>query len=148
MSLASTLTSHFWIAIGLFSSVTQSYLTLRDLVDCSTPNFPVHHQLPELAQTHVHWVGDAIQPSHHLSYPSPPAFNLSQHQGLFQWVSSSHQVAKKAGASASVLPVNIQDWFPIWFSKIFFTTGLLIGANSLQKLLECFLNYMPHFGLI
>ena len=63
-------------------------------MDCSTPGFPVHHQLPEFTQTHVHWVGDAIQPSHPLSSPSPPAFNLSQHQGLFQWVSSSHQVAK------------------------------------------------------
>ena len=63
-------------------------------MDCSTPGFPVHHQLPELTQTHVHRVGDAIQPSHPLSAPSPPTFNLSQHQGLFQWVSSSHQVAK------------------------------------------------------
>ena len=63
-------------------------------MDCSMPGFPVHHQLPELAQTHVHRVGDAIQPSHPLSSPSPPAFNPSQHQGLFQWVPSSHQVAK------------------------------------------------------
>ena len=62
--------------------------------DCSTPGLPVHLQLPELAQTHVHRVGDAIQPSHPLSCPSPPAFNLFQHQGLFQWVSSLHQVAK------------------------------------------------------
>ena len=59
-----------------------------------TPGLPVHHQLPELTQTHVYWVGDAIQPSHPLSSPSPPAFNFSQHQGFFQWVSSSHQVAK------------------------------------------------------
>ena len=65
-----------------------------DPMDCSTPGFPVHHQLPELAHTHVHQVSDAIQPSHPLSSPSPPAFNLSQHQCLFQWVSSSHQVAK------------------------------------------------------
>ena len=63
-------------------------------MDCSTPGFPVHHQLPELTQTHVHPVGDAIQPSHPLSSHSPPAFNLSQRQGLFQTVSSSHQVAK------------------------------------------------------
>ena len=77
-----------------FSSVTQSCPALCDPMDCSTPGFPVHHQLPELVQTHVHRVGDAIQPSHPLSSPSPPAFNLSQHQGLFQWVSSSHQVAK------------------------------------------------------
>ena len=60
----------------------------------STPGLPVHHQLPESTQTHVHLVGDAIQPSHPLSSPSPPAFNLSQHQGLFQWVTSSHQVAR------------------------------------------------------
>ena len=76
-----------------FSSVAWSYLTLCDSMDCSTPGFPVHHQLLGLAQTHVHWVGDAIQPSHPLSSPSP-AFNLSQPQGLFQWVSSSHHVAK------------------------------------------------------
>ena len=75
-------------------SVTKSCPTLCDPMDCSRPGFPVHHQLPELAQTHVHRVGDAIQSSHPLSSPSPPAFNLSQHQGLFQWVCSSHQVAK------------------------------------------------------
>ena len=63
-------------------------------MDCSTPGLPVHHQLLEFTQTHVHWVGDGIQPSHPLSSTSPPAFNLSQHQGLFQWVHSSHQVAK------------------------------------------------------
>ena len=68
----------------LFSSVTQSCLTLCDPVDCSMPGFPVHHQLPKLVQTHVHQVGDAIQPFHPLSSPSPSAFNLSQHQGLFQ----------------------------------------------------------------
>ena len=86
----------------MFSSVTQSCLTLCDPMNHSTPGLPVHHQLPESTQTHVHWVGDAIQPSHvvpfssnHLmSSPSPPALNLSQHQGLFKWVSSLHQVAK------------------------------------------------------
>ena len=66
-----------------FSSVAQLCLTLCDPMDCSTPGFPVHHQLPELTQTHVRRVGDAIQPSHLLSSPSPPAVNLSQHQGLF-----------------------------------------------------------------
>ena len=76
-----------------FSSVTQSSPTLCNPMDCSMPGFPVHHHLPEPAQTHVHWVGDAIQPSQTLS-SSSPAFSLSQHQGLFQWVSSSHQVAK------------------------------------------------------
>ena len=63
-------------------------------MDCSMPGLPVYHQLPEFTQTHFDWVGDAIQPSHPLLSPSPPAFNLSQHQGLFQWVSSSHQVVK------------------------------------------------------
>ena len=68
--------------------------TLCDPMDYSTPGLPVHHQLPELDQTHVHRVGDAIQPSHPLVSPSPPAFSLSQHQDLFQWVSFSHQLAK------------------------------------------------------
>ena len=74
------------------SSVAQSCLTLCDLMDSITPGFPVHHQLPEPAEIHLHWVGDAIQPSHPLS--SPSVFNLSQHQGLFQLVSSLHQVDK------------------------------------------------------
>ena len=77
-----------------FSSAAQLCPTLCDPMDCSMPGFPVHHWLPELAQTHVHWVDGTIQPSHPLLFPSPPALNLSQHQGLFQWVSSSHQVAK------------------------------------------------------
>ena len=77
-----------------FFSVAQSCLTLCDPMNCSTPGFPVHHQLPELAQTHVHWVGDANKPSHPLSSPSPPAPNPSQHQGLFKWINSSHEVAK------------------------------------------------------
>ena len=77
-----------------FSSVAQSYLSLCDPRDCSMPGLPVHQKLPEVTQTHVHQVSDAIQPSHPLSSPSPPTFNLSQHQGLFKWVTSSHQVAK------------------------------------------------------
>ena len=98
-----------------FSSVAQSRPTLCDLVDCSTPVFPVHHRLLELAQIHVHWVGDAIQPSHPLLSPSP-AFNLSQLQGLFiiksQFFASGGQ-SIGASASASVLPMNIQVWFPL-----------------------------------
>ena len=78
-----------------FSSVAQSCQTLCDLMNHSKPGLTVYHQLPEFTQTHVHWVNDAIQPFHPLLSPSPPAFNLSQHQGLFKWVSSSHQVAKK-----------------------------------------------------
>ena len=77
-----------------FSSVAQLCLTLCNPMNHSTPGLPVHHQLLESTQTFVHWVGDAIQPSYPLSSPSPPALNLSQDQGLFQWVSSSHQVAK------------------------------------------------------
>ena len=77
-----------------FSSVTQSCLTLCNPMNCNTPGLPVHHQLPEFTQTHIHWVGDAIQSSHPLSSPSPPAPNSSQHQCLFQWVNSSHEVAK------------------------------------------------------
>ena len=77
-----------------FSSVTQSCPTLCDPMNHSTSGLTVHHQLPEFTQTHVYWVGDAIQPSHPLLSPSPPAPNPSQHQGLFRWVSSSHEVAK------------------------------------------------------
>ena len=105
------------ILLLLFSG--QSYLTLWDSMDYSTPGFPVLHHLPEFAQTHVHWVGGAIQAPHPLSALSPPAFNLSQHQGLFQWISSWHQAAKVLElqhlieASASVLPVTIQGWFPL-----------------------------------
>ena len=77
-----------------FISVPQSCPALCDPMNHSTPGLPAHHQLLESTQTHVHWVGDAIQPSHPLSSPSPPALNLSQHQGLFKWVSSLHQVAK------------------------------------------------------
>ena len=90
-----------------FSSVTQLCPHLCNPMDCSTPDFPVHHQLLEIDQTHVHWVGNVIQPSHPLSSPSPPPFNLSQHQGLFKWVSSLHQVAK-------VLEFQLRmDWFDL-----------------------------------
>ena len=77
-----------------FSSVTQLCPTLCDPMNCSTSGLPVHHQLPEFTQTHIHWVSDAIQPSHPLLSPFPPASNPSQHQSLFQWVNSSHEVAK------------------------------------------------------
>ena len=91
-----------------FSSVAQSCLTLCDPMDCSMPGLPVHHKLPESTQTHVYQVGDAIQPSHPLSSPSPPAPNPSQHQGLFQrvnfFVSGSQTIG--VSASASVLPMN------------------------------------------
>ena len=89
-------------------SVAQSCLTL-----CSTPGLPVQHQLPDLTQTHAHWVGDAIQPSHPLSSPSPPAFNLSRNQGLFKWVSSSHQVAKQ-------LEIQLQHQSFQWIFRVDF----------------------------
>ena len=89
-------------------SVAKSCPTLCDPMNCSTPASSVLHHLPEFAQIYVHWVADAIQPSHPLSALSPAAFNLSQHQGLFQWVSSSHQVGQsvRTSASASSLPMN------------------------------------------
>ena len=96
-----------------FSSVTQSCPTLCDPMNCSSPGFPVHHQLLESTQTHVHWVCDAIQPYHPLSSPSP-AFNLSQNQGLFKWVSSLYQVAKLLEFQLQNQSFqSVQDWFPL-----------------------------------
>ena len=100
------------------SSVAQSCLTLCDPMNRSTPGLPVHHQLLEFTQTHVHRVSDAIQPSNPLLSPCPPAPNPFQHQGLFQWVNSSHEVAKVlefigVSASTPVLPMNTQDWSPL-----------------------------------
>ena len=115
-----------------FSSVTQLCPTLCDPMDCSTPRLPVHHQCPEFNQTHVHWVGDAIQPSYPLSSLFPPNFNLYQHQGLFKWVSSSHQVGIGVSASTSVLPMNTQDWSPLgwtgWISLL--PKGLSVFSNT------------------
>ena len=122
-----------------FSSVAQLCPTLCDPVDCSTPGLPVHLQLLDPIQTHVHWVDDAIQPSHPLSSPSLPTFNLSQHQGLFKWVSSSHQVAKgfRVSASASVLPLNIRDWFPLgsigWISLQSRGLSRVFSNTTVQK---------------
>ena len=95
-------------------------------MDCSMPGLPVHHQLLELAQTHVHWVSDSIQPSHPLSSPSPPTFNLSQHQGLFQWVSSSHQVAK-------VLGFQLQHRSFQWIFRTDFLQDGLVGSPCSPK---------------
>ena len=90
-------------------------------MDCSTPGFPVLHYLPEFAQTHVHWVGDAIQPSHPLLSPSPSALNLSQHQGLFPWVGSSHQVAE-------VLEVQLQHQPFQWLFRVDFLYDWLVWS--------------------
>ena len=97
-----------------FTSVAQSHPTPCNPMDCSTPALPLHRQLPEFAQTHIHWVSDAIQPSYPLSSPSPSVFNFSQHQGPFkcQFFTSGGQ-SIGVSASASVLPMNIQDWFPL-----------------------------------
>ena len=98
-----------------FSSVTQLCLTPCDPMDCSMPGFPVHHRLPEFTQTPVHRVDDAIQSSHPLLSPSLPALNLSQHQGLFQWVQLFASGGQSIGVSAStsVLPMDTQDWSPL-----------------------------------
>ena len=110
-----------------------SRVRLCDPMNCSTPGLPVHHQLPESTQTHVHWVGDAIQPSHSLSSPSPPALSLSRHQGLFKWVSSSHQVAK-------LLEFQLQHQSFQWiFGLISFRMGwldLLAVQGTLKSLLQ------------
>ena len=96
-----------------FSSVAQSCPTLCDPMNHSTPDLPVHHQLPEFTQIHVHRVSDAIQPSHPLSSPDPPAPNPSQHQSLFQWVNSLHEVAKYWSFSFSIIPFKeIPGWSP------------------------------------
>ena len=100
--------SPFTISSVQSSPVAQSCPTLCDLVDCSTPGLPVHHQLPEFTQTRVHRAGDAIQPSHPLSSPSPPAFNLSQSFPMSQFFASGGQ-SIGVSASASVLPMNIQN---------------------------------------
>ena len=131
-----------------FSSVTQSCLTLFYPMDCSTPGLPVLHHLLELAQTHVHWVSDVIQLSHPLSSPSPPAFSLSQHQGLFKWVGSfqmnrffaSGSQSIGASASASVLPMNIQDWFPLGW------TGLILQSKGLSRVFSK-TTVQKHFSL-
>ena len=135
-----------------FSSVAQSCPSLCNLKDCSTPGLPVHHQLQELAQTHVHGAGDAIQPSHPLSAPSPPAFTLSQHQGLSQRLSSSHQVAKGLEYPLTFITGRLHLWTtilqwplplhplplypPIWSFLCFFSLSycLLLKYNWLTTL--------------
>ena len=112
--------------IPRISSVTQSCLTFCDPVDYSMPGFSVHHQLPKLVLTQVHQVSDAIQPSHPLSLPSPPAFNLSQHQGLFQWVSSSQQVAK-------VLQFQLQHQSFQWLFRIDFLQDWLLWSPCIPR---------------
>ena len=118
-------------------SVAQSCPTLCNSMDCSTPGFPVFHYLLEFAQTHVHWVDDAIQLSHPLLPPSPPVLNLSQYQGLSQWVFSSGGQSIGASALASVLPMSIQGWFPLGLTGLLFllSKGLssVFSSTTVQK---------------
>ena len=114
-----------------FSSVTQLCPTLCDPMNRSTPGLPVHHQLPEFIQAHVHWVGDAIQLPHPLSSPSPPAPNPSQHQGLFQWINSLHEVAK-------VLEFQLQhqsfQWTPrTWGWALGWTGWISLQSKGLSR---------------
>ena len=148
---------HFFYFSVQFSSVTQSCPTLCNPMNRSMPGLPVHHHLPEFTQTHIHRVGDAIQPSRPLSAPFSPAPNPSQHQGLFQWVSYLAWGGQSTGVSAlaSVLPMNTQDWSPLgWTGCIslqskglsrvfsnttvqkhqFFSTQLSSQSNSLIEL--------------
>ena len=131
--------AHYSMHSVQFSSVIQSCPTLCNPMNRSTPGLPVHHQLPEftethVTQTHVHWIGDAIQLSHPLSSPSPPAPNSSQHQSLFQWISSSHQMARYWNFSFTFSPSNEYsglisfriDWF-----------DLLTVQWTLKSLLQC-----------
>ena len=103
-------------------------------LDCSTPVFPVFQHLLELAQTHIRQVGDAIQPSHPLLSPSPLTFNISQQEGLFQWVSSSHQVAKvlELQLQHQFFPMNIQDWFPLRL-----TDWISLQSKGLSRVFSC-----------
>ena len=117
-----------------FNSLTQWRLTLCDPMDYSTPGFPVHHQLLELTQTHVHRVSDAIQPSHPLSSPSPSSFSLSQHQSLSRWVSPSHHVAK-------VLKFQLQHQPFWWIFRVDFLEDVLVLSPCCPR--DC-QEYSPH----
>ena len=128
----------------LCCSVTQSYPTLCDPMDCSTPGFSAHHQLLELTLTHVHLVSDAIWPSHPLSSPSPPAFNLSQYQGLFQWVSFCIRWPKYWSFSFSISPSNeyselISLGWTGWISWLSKGHSRVFSNTTVQK--------HPFFGL-
>ena len=122
-----------FMSLNEFSSVTLSCLTLCYPMNRSTPGFPVHRQLPEFTQNHAHWVSDAIQPSHPLLSSSPPASNPSQHQGLFLWVSSSHEMAK-------VLEFQVQhqsfQWTPSLISFRMDWLDLLVVQGTLKSLLQ------------
>ena len=124
-----------------FSSLAQSCPTVCDPMDHSMLGLPVNHQLPESTQTHFHWVSDAIQPSHPLSSPSPPAFNLSQHQGLYMGLHQGLTMSQLftsdgqnigVSALASVLPMSTQDWSPFRMDWL----DLLAVQGTLKSLLQ------------
>ena len=134
-----------------FSSVAQLCPTLCDPMNHSMPGLPVHHQLPESTQAYVHWVGDDIQPSHPLSSPSPPALNLSQHQGLFKmsqlFVSGGQSIG--VSASTSVLPMNTQDWSPLgWTGWISLQSKGLYCCGSWLSILSTYYTWLLSLELI
>ena len=126
-------------------SVTRSCPTLYNPMDCSTPGFPILHSLSEFAQTHVHWVNEAIKPSHSMSPSSPPVLSLSQNQGLFQWVSPLHQVAKVLELQLQHPWMNIQGWFPLGWTGLIslLSKGLsrVFSNTTIQK--HQFFNAQP-----
>ena len=134
-----------------FNSVAQLYLTLCNSMGCSTSAFPVDLKLLEFTQIHVHWVSDAIQPSHPLLSLSPPTFNLSQHWGLFQWVNFFASGGRSVGVStlASVLPMNTQDWSPLeWTGWISLQSkGLSRVFNMTVQKKSTILQYICPFSL-
>ena len=127
-------THPFWNSY--VSSVVQLSPTLCDPMDFSPLGCPVHDKLPELAQTHVHWVGDAIQPSHPLSSPSPPAFSLFKYQGLFWWIGSSHQVPKVVE-----LQLQHQSFKWIWYSGLIFFRINWLALHAVQGTLKSLLQH-------
>ena len=132
------------LMLGNFSSVVLSCLTLCDPMNCSMPGLPVYHQLLEFTQTHVHWAGDAIQPSHPLSPPPPPALTLSQHQGLCKWVSCSQQVAKVLSFSFNISPSNEH---PELISFRMDWLDLLAVQGTLKSLLQHHSSKHQFFGV-
>ena len=123
-------TQQIWNLSIQFSSVAQSCPTLCDPMNFSTPGLPVHHQLPQFTQTHVHRVGNAIQPSYPLSSPSPPAPSPSQHQGLFQWVNSLHEVAKVLGFQ---LQHQSFQWTPRTASPLGWTGWIFLQSRGISR---------------
>ena len=128
MQIKTTMTSQRSESVQ--SAQSLSHVRLCNPMNRRTPDFPVQHHLPESTQTHVHWVGDAIQPSHALSFPSPPALNLSQHQGLFQWVSLCIRWPKYWSFSFNISPTSEHpglisfrmDWLDLGLSRVFSNT--------------------------